>query len=179
MERFASKHLVQISGSRKAVIFQFTHEAVLSGAKSQTSRLWRDNWEMGYNGIGNTPKPYDACYSFSIIETQEGKSLTYRKQYYIGQELSVQTARGTKGIAKIRILELTRRDVRSFDDEDYARETGNYADSRDTLFWLTWLSMHDKPVYRQFSEIQYLSDVLNGRDKKHYDALVIRFELLP
>lgn len=153
------------------MIFSETWEEVLSGEKTQTSRLWKDDYFFPSDERDKTIYTH-------LLSLKAWESGKIRTLYRVGQTLAVQKARGAKGIARIRILELARRDVRTFTDEDFYRETGNETDSRDTLFWLTWLSMHDKPVYKQFSDIQYLKDVLEGREVKRYDALVIRFELI-
>jgi hypothetical protein len=149
-------------------IFQHTIDKVLSGEKTATSRLWKDDYVFSWSDY---EKPNQIVLSQKAWE--KGK---IRKLYYVGQILSVQPNRGAKGIAKIRVMELAKRDVRLFWPEDIRNE----GFKRRNEFLQVWISMHDKQVWR---------DTLNktGVDYKHavdqrpaalYQALVIRFELV-
>lgn len=139
------------------MIFSFTIDKVLSKQKTQTSRIWTDNYEFR-NG---------AIYSW-----HENKYGVPRKLYYIGQELSVQPARGNKGIARIRVTNLAKCDVRNFGTEDIARE--GFENIED--FHKLWASMHDESYLRNVNNKVY--SFLEFRPKEFYTALVIRFELI-
>lgn len=158
--------------------FNHTISQVLDKSKVQTSRLWHDNWELGYNGAKNVPSAYDALYSFSIIETQEGKTLTYRKVYTVGQTLAVQAGRGKKGVARIRITGLEKRDVRSFTDEDIQRE--GFTDR--LSFFRVWYGMHFPAYVKLLDEgsvtPEWWLDATKAQIAAHNTALVIRFELV-
>lgn len=149
-------------------IFQHTINEVLSGRKSQTSRIWKPN----YIFIDGMNPPDD---NITVLSSAKN-SITSRKLYYVGQVLSVQPKRGAKGVAKIRILELAKRDVRDFTDEDIQREGFPHK----TWFLHTWTEMHDKPMYRKldYAELGSWHSELTNRPSEFYTALVIRFELV-
>jgi hypothetical protein len=142
------------------MIFAHTIDNVLNGTKTQTSRIWKDNY---------------------VLDTYEGHTIGIRSQrgrllYYIGQELSVQSARGTKGIARIRIQELHKCDVRDFDADDFKREGFEWLHE----FIEVWIQMHDKGYWQwslKFPELGFMG-YLSRRPKNHYTALVFIFELV-
>lgn len=140
------------------MIFQKTLEHVLAGTKTQTSRIWKENYLPEYYGS-----------DLLSIRNQKGILL-----YYVGQELSVQPARGTKGVARIRIQELHKADVRDFDADDFKREMLN-----DKLFYETWASMHDKWLWKKAQRETFdFYNALRGRHEERYTALVFIFELV-
>ena len=141
------------------MIFQKTLEHVLSGEKTQTSRIWRENY---------LPEYFDG----HLLSVRNPRGILL---YYIGQELSVQPNRGMKGIARIRIQELHKADVRDFDADDFQREMLS-----DILFYKTWASMHDKAHYKTtetHSTNEWIKR-LNLRHEERYTALVFIFELV-
>lgn len=147
------------------MLFMHTWEKVLSGEKVQTSRLWKNNWHFQDNIV------------YLTQEISERTLFAYRKQYYVGQILSVQKARGTKGIARIRVLELARRDVRGFTDEDIARE--GFADR--VSFFRVWYGMHF-PAYLKLLADGYVDydwwiDSTKGQIPEK-NVVVIKFELV-
>jgi hypothetical protein len=149
------------------LIFQHTINQVLSGAKTQTSRIWKADYSALQDWNGR----------IGIVYSKR------RKLYYFGQELSVQPARGKTGVARIRITELAKRDVRDFTQEDIEREGFRHRHE----FFEVWVQMHDKPLWKwsqKFPELGFMSELRDKgewhvkRNPKDYLALVIRFELL-
>lgn len=107
------------------MIFAHTLDAVLDDSKTQTARVWKDNYQPIYDGASN------------LIEVRSRK--TGNLIYYIGQEHAIQPGRGMHGVGRIRITHLARRDVTSFDIGDIALERlDNYAS-----FIQLWNSMHN------------------------------------
>lgn len=103
------------------MIFQHTHEQVLSGQKTQTRRVWKPGHEL------RMERNVWALY------------LNGRKRHYAGQQLMVQPGRGQRGvhciiITRVRYIE----DVRQISDEDVQAE--GFV-SRDEFLAL-WESMH-------------------------------------
>lgn len=152
------------------MLFIHTIEQVLAQKKRQTSRLWKPDYVFSWsdyeepNQIVLSQKAWDA-----------GK---IRRLYYVGQELAVQAGRGQKGIARIRITELAKRDVRDFTEEDIRREGFESIHE----FLRVWVSMHDKWLYKKiehFSQPTNLTGAItDNRPDELYTALVIRFELV-
>lgn len=155
-------------------IFQHTIDKVVSGSKVQTSRIWKDDYVFSWsdyeepNQIVLSQKAWDA-----------GK---IRKLYYVGQTLSVQPSRGAKGVAKIRITGLAKRDVRDFTAEDIRREGFLPTKSGFVDFYRVWYGMHF-PAYVKLLDDNYVNadwwlDSMKAQIAKHNTALVIRFELV-
>lgn len=161
------------------MIFQHTLEQVLDGSKCQTSRLWQENWIVTYtkehkNGYDTFD---DVLYPISSLK-EKYPYYPYRLKYRVGQTLSVQPNRGAKGVARIRILELAKRDVRAFDDSDIKREGFENALS----FYRVWYGMHF-PEYLKLLDDEYVTsewwlDAKRGQLPRLNTALVIRFELV-
>lgn len=159
------------------MIFQHTIDSVLSGEKTQTSRIWKDSWAISF--VSSESGDIRAIYSC------HDKQPFKRLRYEVGQVLSVQPARGQKGVAKIRILELAKRDVRSFTFAEIEKEGFEHAQD----FIQLWAQMHDKAYYttmpvKTFDGNSYDSVYekwLRGfseRPAEFYQALVIGFELV-
>ncbi len=105
------------------MIFQHTLDAVLDGTKTQTSRVWKDNYVSVVEGDNN----------ITVISKSSGRRL-----YYVGQEHAVQPKRGASGVGRIRITSLGKRNVSFFDAEDIRREGfQNMAE-----FLSVWRGMH-------------------------------------
>lgn len=153
------------------MLFIHTIDKVLSSEKTQTSRLWKDDYTFSEDE--NDRELPNVVLSLKAWEM--GK---IRRLYQAGQVLSVQPNRGQKGIAKIRVLSLARRDVRNFSYDDLIAEGFGDSDSPFTWFFNVWTDMHDKTlspaIVRNYGIVQAVKD----RPKQFYDALVIKFELL-
>lgn len=159
------------------MIFQHTIDSVLSGEKTQTSRIWKDDYTFSCD-------EYDRELPNVILSMKAFDAGKIHRLYQVGQVLSVQPARGQKGVAKIRILELAKRDVRSFTFAEIEKEGFEHAQD----FIQLWAQMHDKAYYttmpvKTFDGNSYDSVYekwLRGfseRPTEFYQALVIRFEL--
>ncbi len=154
------------------MIFQHSLNAVLNGSKSQTSRIWKPDYVFSWsdyeepNQIVLSQKAWDA-----------GK---IRQLYRVGQVFSVQPNRGQKGVARIRILELAKRDVRTFDYTDIVREGFGASDSPYTWFFNTWISMHDVSLSKEIANKTHVSviEAIKGRPLEFYQALAIQFVLI-
>lgn len=153
------------------MIFQKTLDQVLSGGKVQTSRLWKDDYTFPSD-------EYDREWPNVVLSMKAWEMGKIRRLYQVGQVLSVQPNRGQKGIAKIRVTELARRDVRNFTDEDIRREG---FETR-LGFYKVWYGMHF-PSFVKLLEDDFVTedwwlDSIKAQAKTHNDALVITFELL-
>lgn len=107
------------------MIFQHTIGKVLSGEKTVTSRVWKDNYIP----------VYDENRRLSLVTS----AVSGRKLYYPWQEHKVQPARGKKGVACIRIVRMWRGDVRDHNSNFVAKE--GFANRNE--FITTWQAMHD------------------------------------
>lgn len=131
------------------MIFQHTLDAVLSGKKTQTSRIWKPFYNMG-----DSQRVFGQM--MSSRETAKFQALyavttSVRKLYEVGRNYAAQPARAKKQVARIEIVSLEKRDVTKFTDEDIAREGFN----SHYEFLKLWQSMHS-----------------------HYSAVVINFKLI-
>lgn len=153
------------------MIFQHTLDKVLSGEKCQTSRFWKDDYLFPSDYYDNEIRDV-------VLSRKAWDAGKVRHLYRIGQVLSVQPKRSAKGVAKIRITELARRDVRDFTDEDIQRE--GFESRLD--FFITWYYMHF-PEYLKLLAQDYVTpewwlDAMKGQIPEKNTALVIRFELV-
>lgn len=144
------------------MIFQHTIDKVLSGEKTQTRRI---------------VKP-----THGITGHAEGTIITYKSigLWSFGNTYAVQPGRGKPAVARIRVTGLRREDVRSISHTDALAEGFD----NKYYFLYTWISMHDKSVYREMLDATYdpLSPnhcplCLYDRPADRYDAWVIEFEL--
>lgn len=152
------------------MIFQKTLFEVLGKNKTQTSRIWKDNYVQSF--ISSESNLLRAVY------THHEKQPFNRILYEVGQVRSVQPARGKKGIARICILELAKRDVRNFDALDIANEG---FDTR-LEFYKVWTAMHF-PAYLKLLEDGYVTsdwwlDSIRAQVASKWTALVLNFELI-
>jgi hypothetical protein len=151
------------------MLFMHTIDKVLTGTKTATSRLWRTEWGTLEDMNGNIAIVYGKA-------PDSGKRR--RKLYYIGQAVSAQPKRGAKGVAKIRILALQKRDVRSYSEAEIAAE--GYGSALE--FYKVWYGMHLPPFLRLLTEEWVTPDkwleMLSPQIAKHNTALFIRFELV-
>jgi hypothetical protein len=157
------------------MIFQHTIDSVLAGRKSQTSRLWKEDWAFPHD-------EYDSpvCdYVYSLKSYRAGGS---RRPYRVGQTLAIQPARGKAGVGKIRITGLAKRDVRDFTSEDIRREGFSTTKSSFVEFYRTWYSMHFPQYVRLLDEGRVTEDwwldAMKAQVAAKNMALVINFELV-
>ena len=157
------------------MIFQHTLAQVLSGKKTQTSRIWQD-----YYRIGNKNGPLsEFCQKHGngkfhrLWSVKAGKPRTVN---YTGQKLAVQPGRGQRGVATIRVLKLWKQDVRTYTAEDAHREGFNGLYN----FLDTWVMMHDKPAWAILDNqtVGDWYDYMQERPAERYTALRIEFELV-
>jgi hypothetical protein len=152
------------------MLFMHTIDKVLTGTKTATSRLWKDDYVFSWSDY---EEPNQVVLSQKAWN--EGK---IRKLYYVGQVISAQPARGQKGVAKIRILALQKRDVRSYSEAEIAAE--GYGSALE--FYKVWYGMHLPPFLRLLTEEWVTPDkwleMLSPQIAKHNTALFIRFELV-
>lgn len=163
------------------MIFQHTWQKVLSGEKTQTRRL-------------AAPKPdgtsLAGCEMISFpmgrksVTRGSRDDMRWNTKWQVGKTYAVQPGRGKKAIARIRITDIRREDVREISDQDiWAEGFKDYVD-----FWSTWCNMHDSKVdvenlvdgWQGSSEIgESLYTYLTDRPADRYQAWVIEFELVP
>lgn len=76
---------------------------------------------------------------------------------------------------RIRIIDIRREDVREISNEDIRAE--GFADYKG--FMLTWISIHDKPAYRELTvtEVWYGGQYFDQRPASRYQAWVLAFEV--
>lgn len=148
------------------MIFQHTHEMVLSGRKTQTRRAIK---------LNDTFVWYDSV----MYVSRSGKGERFFTPYQTCKTYAVQPGRGKKAIARIEITEIRREDVREISDEDVVAE-GFTAFSG---FIKTWIKMHDpkahlahqiEPMTSQRT-FQWMSE---GRPPKLYQAWALTFRLV-
>ena len=139
------------------MIFEHTLEKVLSGEKTQTSRLIKSDTEVVLDGI-------------VIVAVMQNN----RYQYRVGATYRVQPARGQGGIQRIRIVQIQNRDVRYFDESDIAREGFSSYDE----FIKAWATMHDIALVKGFDLTGITPDYLYQRPHDRYQAWVLVFELV-
>lgn len=153
------------------MIFQHTIDKVLSGEKCQTSRIWKDDYTFSWD-------EYDRDLRDVVLSMKAWDAGKIRHLYRVGQLLSVQPARAQKGVAKLRILELAKRDVRDFTDEDIARE--GFEDR--LSFFRVWYGMHFPPYLKLLNDGFVTEDwwleSMKAQAPEKNTALVIKFELV-
>jgi hypothetical protein len=153
------------------MIFLHTLDKVLSGEKTATSRLWKEDWFFPSD-------EYDRDVKSVVLSRKAWDAGKIRKLYYVGQILSAQPNRGQKGVAKIRILQLQKRDVRSYSEAEIAAE--GYGSALE--FYKTWYGMHFPAYVKLLDEgrvtAEWWLDSMKAQIAKHNTALFIRFELV-
>ncbi len=153
------------------MLFIHTIDKVLSGEKTQTSRIWKDDYTFSWD-------EYDRELPTVVLSMKAWEAGKIRQLYRVGQTLAVQPKRGAKGVARIRILELAKRDVRNFASEDIQRE--GFEDISE--FLRVWVSMHDKELFRKIEHYSQPTNltgaITDKRPEWFYRTLVVRFELV-
>lgn len=153
------------------MLFIHTLDKVLSGAKTQSSRIWKDDYFFPSDY-------YDREIRNVVLSRKAWDAGKVRHLYRIGQVLSVQPQRGARDVAKIRITQLAKRDVRDFTDEDIQREGFTSADD----FYKIWYGMHF-PAYVKLLAEGYVNYDFWVESRKAMipeknTALVLNFELV-
>lgn len=172
------------------MIFQHTWEKVLSGEKTQTRRIVKpgDGFTtplamevIGRNPgrvIHTVPSYHNPGANFkNIYSVMNGKRIVYE----VGNTYAVQPGRTQKAVARIRILDIRREDVRSISWED----TQSEGFTNKVMFFNTWLQMHDPSIYEIFRDyklpydgIKTASELIDSRPANRYDAWALTFELV-
>lgn len=152
------------------MIFQYTLEQVLDGSKTRTSR--RNYGEELDNGT-----VYSISERYHVWpETGERELLdrTRRRLYYPGQILSVQPGRGQKGLARIKLLDITAVDVRHYGDAEVRHE--GFA-TRGTFLSL-WCTMHFPSLKYNSGELspEQIDSLLSAK-REPFLAWALDFEL--
>ena len=148
------------------MIFQHTIENVLNGTKTQTSRIVKPGDYIQYadTGAGETYHVYI-----------EGVYRNRRPLWKVGNTYAVQPGRGQKAVARIRILQISKQDVRHITAEEARAEGFN----SEVEFFEVWCKMHDPKGFELLAKPYYghWMDFLH-RPAERYTAWVIRFELV-
>lgn len=174
------------------MIFQHTWEKVLSGEKTVTSRLPKkgetaqiQSWFIKEPGEGLV-MPFGKLkdwHQVLAVYTPNG-----RLKWAVGKTYAVQTGRNQKGVARIRILEMWREDVREITAESACEEGCHGLID----FWNLWRMMHDgehivvvvpsgqsiEDSYREALRPARAGEEYLRNLAKRYDAWRIRFELV-
>lgn len=142
------------------MLFVHTIDKVLDQSKTQTRRIvkagdvYLENTRTGQCGV-----------------FQDDIKVSDRPKYIIGKTYAAQPARGKPAVARIRITDIRREDVRAISVEDVWQE--GFLSKFE--FMQTWVAMHDKPVLR-YPDWKLSS--LSGRPAERYDAWALTFELV-
>jgi hypothetical protein len=141
-------------------------EKILSGQKTQTRRPVKP---------GETLEPYP----LSALRTNEEWQLAVflpsgQVKWGIGRTYAVCPGRGKKQVARIRVLDRRREDVRNISEADAMAE----GFSNDRLFLMTWCEFYDPrglDILNQYSGESL--GILTIRPDHLYDAWALTFEL--
>jgi len=119
------------------------------------------------------PSPYTGQ-----VKTQTRRLAQGDCKYFVGQIHAALPNRGIKQIAKIRILEIRKEDVRHISKPDLLAE--GFSNPLD--FLKTWVNMHDKTFERDSAKFNDgnmpFVDFLMARPKERYTAWVLTFEVV-
>jgi hypothetical protein len=143
------------------MIFQHTWASVLNGTKTQTRRLVKPGQELTLVGLWPTTGT-----------PRYGVTAGLRMIYAEGQTYAVQPGRGQKSVARVRITNIRREDVRAISETD-AKAEGFSSPSQ---FLRVWCEMHDKPALYPTDEGMLI--LVDGRPAARYDAWALTFEVV-
>lgn len=153
------------------MIFQHTLPKVLSGEKTQTRRIVkpRDRYD-DRRMIGHPPAVFTV--------SRHGIDPAPIVKWQVGQTYAAQPGRGKPAVARMRITDIRREDVRRISEADVTAEGfENIGD-----FWFLWINMHDPEyldTYRYAKDCDYLDEYgFYDRPAARYDAWAITFELV-
>lgn len=155
------------------MIFQFTHELVMSGQKTQTRRIVKPGDTPTFISANTWRFHPDPKRGYSGVRNNE------RWRWYINQELAVQPGRGQKAIGRIKILYVRREDVREISAADAKAEGFEDSGAEGRLDFLSvWVSMHDKPMtFERDTEHWDFDGTWNFKNKGLSDSLVALYWL--
>lgn len=142
------------------MIFQHTWQKVLDGTKTQTRRLRKPGQYWATNS--------DDTYIHTAVlrdKFTDNRAIVYA----VGKTYAVQPGRGKCAVARIKLLEIRRVDVRKMTSADVIAEGFSSQDE----FIRTWAAMHDKSL-----DQTNLYFYLNNRPLARYDAWALTFELV-
>lgn len=122
------------------MIFQYTHQQVMDGSKTLTSRIVKpndnalcipDNSLMALvEGTAGTIK---------TVYSENGNRLRWQ----VGRCYAIQPARTAKATGRFELLAIKRYDVRDITADEARREGFD----NELAFWQVWCSMHDKRAF--------------------------------
>lgn len=175
------------------MIFQHTHEEVMSSKKTRTSRIIKKHQSLiqhPYQPEHCSVEYYDGVdyETYNLITVgsspeQSGRELTAAEEgkhytvYQVGKTYAVQPGRGKVAIGRIRITDIKREDVRDISDEDVKAE----GFTSKTAFWGVWCRMHDKDTWDSQYELirpDFVRKWIAHRPAECYQAWVLEFELV-
>lgn len=147
-----------------SMIFQHTWEKVLSGQKTQTRRLFRNEAFDANWGPSGVLVNAGMCNS-AVIDEGEMKDIVCvfaansddgrlydenfkckRRKWVVGSAYPVQPGRGEKSVGRIQITGIRLEDVRQISEGDAKAEGFKSIDD----FLATWVMMHDKSMNIRF-----------------------------
>lgn len=152
------------------MIFQHTIDKVLSGEKTQTRRIVKQDETLnrwGLDGENDT--------RINEVIAPRSKPLkwgyTLRNVYLVGKTYAVQPARGKPAVARILLTGIWQEDVRCISLDDAHAE--GFADEFE--FMRVWVAMHDKQIHKQ----QYwgMKSIMD-RPAERYQVWVLTFKLV-
>lgn len=144
------------------MIFQHTHELVMSGAKTQTRRIATPDTHAHF--------VYGTDTISAVVQYKDGWP-TYRTKWEVGKTYAVSTGRGKSAVARIKITGIRKEDVRQISFDDVAAEGFLWV----AEFFDTWTRMHDKPMAPFY---HYDIEDLANRPAERYQAWVLEFALV-
>jgi len=151
------------------MIFQHTWQKVLNGSKTQTRRIIKPDQCLSSSSLY---EPYSA-----VVQRLQGYN--WKDVYRVGVDYAVQPGRGKPAVARIRITDIRREDVRDISFEDAKAE--GFASA--THFLLVWTQMHDSKIYNRYPTTGQISlaleqCVIQERPVERYTAWALTFELV-
>lgn len=154
-------------GGALDMIFQHTIDKVLSGEKTQTRRIVKPGEEF-----------YPADMGDAAAVMHKGFS-AYRLVYEVGRTYAIQPGRGKPAVARMRITDIRREDVREISWEDADAEGFVSA----THFLLLWTKMHDPEHYKRYpttgqQSLAIEQGILCQRPAERYQAWALTFEVV-
>jgi hypothetical protein len=158
------------------MIFQHTWKKVLSGEKTQTRRIVKPGERLEEFFYDCPHKHVYNAKDRLVYQTWPGVTYGDNPTY------AVQPGRGQKQVARIRIRDIRREDVREISDEDVKAEGFETASD----FFITWCKIHDKgqmlpiiPDYYTGSIVwQGVRSDLQQRPAERYQAWALTIEVV-
>lgn len=165
------------------MLFIHTWEKVLSGEKTQTRRVVKPLHCAWANSYDEHDDPIEITHVANVID--DPGSYKTVELYRIGKTYAVCPGRGKTQVARIRITDIRREDVRNISDSDALAE--GFKSYRE--FLALWVRMHDKnwwmPKMNNDANLAYSYHkhmmgflYLTERPAEHYQAWALTFELV-